>query len=169
VSRAPSPVRGVASDGEASSASSAGVTPPSTLLRTHAPDHVPPPASVGKPRSAGLCRLSSAPCCDVALPDVISIIRVKELGPLPRRVLLVLGPFLPRRLRPRLSFDRLGTRDSPCAATSTGCLFRGCSHSLMFRLPHLLGPQVAPTATARSPSGGRALYTTQDSSRYRIE
>ena len=24
--------------------------------------------------------------------------------------------------------------------------FRGCSHSLMFRLPHLLGPQVAPTA-----------------------
>src|SRR5262249_48663397 len=29
-----------------------------------------------------------------------------------------------------------------------GHRFRGCSHSLMFRLPYLLGLQVAPTATA---------------------
>ena len=29
-----------------------------------------------------------------------------------------------------------------------GHLFRGCSHSLMFRLPYLLGLQVAPTSIA---------------------
>src|SRR4029434_10586317 len=31
---------------------------------------------------------------------------------------------------------------------SAGHRFRGCSHSLMFRLPYVLGLQVAPTATA---------------------
>jgi hypothetical protein len=31
-----------------------------------------------------------------------------------------------------------------------GTLFRGCSHSVMFRLPCSLGPQVAPTAEAHS-------------------
>jgi len=29
-----------------------------------------------------------------------------------------------------------------------GGLFRGCSHSLMFGLPYLLGPLVAPTTVA---------------------
>ena len=33
-----------------------------------------------------------------------------------------------------------------CNATSTGKVSRGCSHSLMFRLPRSLAPQVAPTA-----------------------
>lgn len=46
----------------------------------------------------------------------------------------------------------LGTRDDPCNATSTGGGFRGCSHSLMFRLPYSLGLPVAPTAV---PSTGR--------------
>jgi hypothetical protein len=39
-------------------------------------------------------------------------------------------------------------------ATSTTELYRGCSHSLMFRLPRLLDPQVAPTAEAFGPQGG---------------
>ena len=40
-------------------------------------------------------------------------------------------------------------------------IFRGCSHSIMFRLPYLLDPQVAPTAEALCLQGGRAVYTTQ--------
>jgi hypothetical protein len=51
-------------------------------------------------------------------------------------------------------------RNNPCNATSTGSCFRGCSHSLMFRLPRSLDPQVAPTAEAQSLQGGRAVYTT---------
>jgi hypothetical protein len=48
--------------------------------------------------------------------------------------------------RPHLSLEKFGTRNVPCNATSTGGVFRGCSHSLMFRLPHSLGSPVAPTA-----------------------
>ena len=37
----------------------------------------------------------------------------------------------------------------PYNATSTGLFFRGCSHFFMFRLPHSLDPQIAPTAKAK--------------------
>ena len=40
-------------------------------------------------------------------------------------------------------------------------LFRGGSHSVMFRLPCSLAPQMAPTAQTRSPTGSRVVYTTQ--------
>ena len=46
-------------------------------------------------------------------------------------------------------------------ATAMTNRFRGCSHSLMFRLPHLLGPQIAPTVEAHSLLGSRAVYATQ--------
>ena len=36
----------------------------------------------------------------------------------------------------------------PAFATSAGHVFRGCSHSIMFRLPCSLDPQVAPTASS---------------------
>jgi hypothetical protein len=69
-----------------------------------------------------------------------------------------------RALRPQdiglaTRVDRLGTRNDPCNATSTGGGFRGCSHSLMFRLLYSLGPPVAPTAV--KPQGSRAVYITQ--------
>ena len=43
----------------------------------------------------------------------------------------------------------------PCNATSTGRVFRGCSHLLMFRLPYSLGPPVAPTAVTSTGQPGR--------------
>ena len=49
----------------------------------------------------------------------------------------------------------LGTRNKPCNATSTGAGFRGCSHSLMFRLLYLLDPPVAPTAVPSTGQPGR--------------
>jgi hypothetical protein len=39
-------------------------------------------------------------------------------------------------------------------------IFRGCSHSIMFKLLYLLGPQVAPTTGPLNVQGGRAVYTT---------
>jgi hypothetical protein len=57
--------------------------------------------------------------------------------------------------RPHLSLEKFGTRDVPCNATSTGGVFRGCSHSLMFKLPHSLGPPVAPTAVTSTGLPGR--------------
>ncbi len=50
-------------------------------------------------------------------------------------------------------------------ATSAAGLFRGCRHFVMFRLPYLLGPQVAPTV-ADYPQGSRAVYTTHSSVGY---
>jgi len=53
---------------------------------------------------------------------------------------------LPDRHRPYLRMNRFGARDLPRRGFSVGFAFRGCSHSLMFRLPHSLGPLTAPTA-----------------------
>jgi hypothetical protein len=69
-------------------------------------------------------------------------------------------PLLPQGQRPRHSVKQLGTPKNLCDATSTERKFRGCSHSLMFRLLYLLGPPVAPTASPLCDLGGRALYTT---------
>jgi hypothetical protein len=44
------------------------------------------------------------------------------------------------------SGQRRSAHQSPCNATSTGPTFRGCSQFVMFRLPRLLDPPVAPTA-----------------------
>ena len=59
----------------------------------------------------------------------------------------------------------LGSRGSARERTPQrsfrGRIFRGCNHSVMFRLPCLLGPLAARTVRARCPSGLRALYTGQ--------
>jgi hypothetical protein len=47
----------------------------------------------------------------------------------------------------------------PIMQLQPGIEFRGCSHSVMFRLPRSLGPQVAPT-TVLTKLSGRAVYTT---------
>ena len=48
----------------------------------------------------------------------------------------------------------------PARQFPQGAVFRGCSHSIIFRLLRSLGPQAAPTATVPNPLGGRAVYTT---------
>jgi hypothetical protein len=89
----------------------------------------------------------------------------RRLGPYPAVSLRCTVPFLPGEHRPHLRRHRFGTPIYPCHATSTGKAFRGCSHFIMFRLPRLLGPQVAPTAAFQL--GGRAVYTTHPSVGYR--
>ncbi len=47
----------------------------------------------------------------------------------------------------------------PAMPLQQGAVFRGCNHSFIFRLPHSLGLQVAPTVAFTMP-GGQAVYTT---------
>jgi len=81
------------------------------------------------------------------------------LGPylavFPRRIC----PFLPGEHRPHVRSETFGTPIYSHIATAAGHAFRGCSHSVMFRPPCSLDPQVAPTA--ENSQGSRAVYTTQ--------
>src|SRR5438132_6774938 len=96
------------------------------------------------------------------LPDVISSISVEALGPVPRRASAVPLPVSSRRTAASPYVQEVRRAETPAMmATSMTNRFRGCSHSVMFRLPHLLGPQVAPTAEALSLLGSRAVYATQ--------
>jgi len=136
-----------------------GVTPSSSLIRAHAPDHHPPRAS--------------------GLPVVRAVFagsRQSLLGDGPSRHYLC-DPCVGARTHtpPRSSAARVrfftedtgltprqtgSTREStPTQQLRWGPPFRGCSHSFIFGLLRSLGPQVAPTATAKLP-GGRAFHTT---------
>ena len=56
-------------------------------------------------------------------------------------------PFLPEEHRPYLTSEKFGTlkKISLQSNFTRRTCSRGCSHSLMFRLPCLLGPPIAPT------------------------
>jgi hypothetical protein len=152
-----------------------GVTPPRVVSPR------PRPALPGPHRSYGLMRQASSlsrpthnglvrqslqvaacPCWEEALPDVISSICVEVCGPVPRRASAVRLPVSSRKTSASPYMQEVRRAETPAMiATSMTNRFRGCSHSVMFRLPHLLGPQVAPTAEAHSPLGSRAVYATQ--------
>ncbi len=112
------------------------------------------------PWSAGLCRLSPVPAGKWTFPTLSLQSLPRCLDPYPAALSPCVYSFLPGRHRPHVRRKTFGAPLTPCNATSTGCFFRGCSHSLMFRLPGSLDPQVAPTAEAQCPPGGRAVYTT---------
>ena len=152
-----------------------GVTPP----RVASP--LPRPALPGPSRSYGLMRQTStlsrpmhcglvraslqvavSPCWEEALPDVISSISVEVLGPVPRRASAVPLPVSSRRTAASPYVQEVRRAETPAMiATSMANQFRGCSHSVMFRLPHSLGPQIAPTVEAQGLLGSRAVYATQ--------
>src|SRR4030095_7150897 len=97
---------------------SAGVIPPSLLLRAHAPVLHPPRASVA-PSTPGLCRLLSAPAGRRTFPTLSLHIFPGVLGPLPRRLLRCTCPLLPPRHRPSPRSDRVGAPHSPYSAFRT--------------------------------------------------
>ena len=68
------------------------------------------------------------------------------LDPYPATSPRCIYPFLPAELRPHVRSETFGTPIYSHLATSVGHVFRGCSHSVMFRPPCSLDPQVAPTA-----------------------
>jgi hypothetical protein len=150
-----------------------GITPPRVVFPQ------PRPALPGPRRYSGLMRQTSplsrpthyglvhesvqvaaCPCWEEALPDVISSICVEVLGPVPRRASTVRLPVSSRRASASPYVQEVRRAETPAMiATAMTNQFRGCSHSLMFRLPHLLDPQVAPTVEAQSLLGSRAVYT----------
>lgn len=136
---------------------SAGVTPPSLLLRTHAPDQNPPIVLV-VPYTTGLCRLLPAPAGSWPFPALSLQIFHWMLGPLPRRFLWCTYPFLPIGHRPSPHWDKVGTLLHPVQRLQYGSQFRGCRHLLMFRPPGLLATQVVPTAMPLRPYGSRDFY-----------
>jgi len=97
---------------------SVDATPPSSLVRTHAPILPPPRASV-VPSTPGLCRLRAAPAGRRTFPTFSLHICPCVLGPLPRRLLRCTYPFLPPRHRPSPREDRVGAPHSPCSDFST--------------------------------------------------
>jgi hypothetical protein len=152
-----------------------GVTPPRVVFPQPRPALPGPPCYSGLMRQTSplsgptLCGLvpeslqvAACPCWEEALPDVVSSISMEVLGPVPRRASAVPLPVSSRRTSASPYVQEVRRAETPAMmATSMTNQFRGCSHSMMFRLPHLLGPQVAPTVEAQSLLGSRAVYTTQ--------
>lgn len=118
VPRAPLHVHGVTLHAMMSRTMSAGITPPSSLLRAHAPVLHPPRASV-VPSTPGLCRLLSAPAGRRTFPTLSLRIFPCVLGPLPRRLVWCTYPFLPTRQRPSPRSDRVGAPQCPYSDFST--------------------------------------------------
>jgi hypothetical protein len=124
------------------------------------------------PRFVGLCERSlqvvASPCWELALPDVSSTVCVEVLGPIPRRVRPVHLPVSSRTTSASPHEGQVRHAKYPLHYNfSQGSAFRGCSHSLMFRLLNLLDLQVVPTAGMCQ--GSQAFYTTQDLHRYRTQ
>jgi hypothetical protein len=129
------------------------------------------PSPLARPTHDGLVRQSlqvaACPCWEEALPDGISSISVEVLGPVPRRASSVLLPVSSRRAAASPHVQQVRRAETPAMlATSMTHQCRGCSHSLLFRLPHLQGPQVAPTVEAQRLLGSRAVYATQRTGGY---
>ena len=148
--RAPLHAPGVNRNAVTSSITSADITPPSSLLRTHAPDQPPPSVSVF-PCPLGLYRLSLIPAGRWPFPTLSPQSLYRCLDPCPAASLRCAYPFLLEGLRSHLRQQRFGTPGDRHYATSTTKLFRGCSHSIMFKLPYLLDPQVALTTGRTCP------------------
>lgn len=139
---------------------SEGITPPSSLIRAHASGHNPP-VVFDSTITTGLCRLSPVPAGRWPFPTLSLQSLRRCLDPYPAVSSQCTCPLLPERPRPHLKRDRFGTpKMLPAMQLQQGRASRGCSHSLMFRLPRSLDPQVAPTAEALSLQSGRAVYTT---------
>ena len=145
VPRAPSHARGVTSCAVMSCTTSAGITPPSSLLQAHAPVLHPPHAS-----GTTLAHQVFAGCCQPRLG--VGPSRRYLCGSFPTCLDLYPGGSCGAHTRffPQdIGLPDVGTRSAPSnipTATSVGSLFRGCSHSLMFRPAGLLATPIAPTA-----------------------
>jgi hypothetical protein len=152
--------------GETCCVSWEGVTPPSSLLRTHAP--IPSRSPVLR-----LCLVkeslpvATSPGCEEDLPDVISANLSLDARPPATAVpqsaytcffLCVIG-------LPQLQIGS-ASRNTPLKRLLSGASFRSCRHSFMFGPPSLLAPQVVPTAANTSDRAAGAFTSEQNMLRY---
>lgn len=136
------------------------VTPSSSLLRAHAPDH-PPPQVSSLPVNPGSLQVT----CPFLLDDGPSRPYLCNPGVgawthTPPSPWGASTHFFPQGIG--LTLPSLGSADetAPAMQLPQGGYFRGGSHSLRFRLLHSLDPQDAPTVAPQSAPGRRAVYTT---------
>ena len=146
--------------GETSWVSSKGVTPPSSLLLTHAPNHCPPCVS-GFPRPSGLCRLLPAPAAQWLFPTLSLPIFPHVLGPLPRLPLKCIRSLLPPEHWPSPIEQRVGASQIIPTAISVGDQFTGLQsfHYVRAREFARLPDSSHPLNAARLPDCCRAAET----------
>jgi len=125
-----------------------------------------PSASV-VPVPSGLCRLCRVPAASRSFPTLSLRSLYRRLGPYPATLGRCICPFLPARPRPLHRVNCIGSWNDPATQLCAGAVFRGCNHSLMFRLRYSLGPQSAPTFRALCPCRRWAVYTALNPRRYR--
>jgi hypothetical protein len=97
---------------------SEGVTPPSSLIRAHAPDQNPP-VVFGSPYWTGLCRLLPVPAGRWSFPTLSLQSVHRRLDPYPGMPLWCICPFLPRELQPHPRCTGFGASDNRRNATLT--------------------------------------------------
>ena len=152
VPRAPLPAGGVTRDGAASRAASGDVTPPSKLVRAHAP--VPPPLiAFGLPYASSLRRLLPSPAGRGTFPTLSPGSLRRRLDPYPAVPPRCIHPFLPWGRRPHVTGNTFGTREYPCDATSTWSRISGLQSFADVQSPPLARP---PDRTHRGARGHRA-------------
>jgi hypothetical protein len=158
VPRAPLPVASVTRARVVSRTTSKGITPPSSLLRAHAPDHLPPPdlrvpylypavfAGCGQPLLEGdPSRRCSASLSQDAWAQI----------PAGRRVHMPVSS--PRRRPSPNPANGSASRIDPLRDFTAAGVSRS-SPFLTFRPPGLFATQVSPTAAAPTPQGSRDFY-----------
>jgi hypothetical protein len=127
---------------------SEGVTPPSLLLRTHAPDQNPS-VLFGSPYSTGLCSLSPVPAGWWSFPTLSLQSIHRCLDPYPGMPLWCPRPFLPRELQPHPRCTDFGASNIP-----PQCNFNGDPISRRQSFRYVQAPMVAspPGCTHRTDS-----------------
>jgi len=154
VSRVPLPDFGVTSIGETYPASSEDITPPSSLIRTHAP--IP----FGSPLLRR-CLVGGvfAGCYQPLLPPGSSRRYLCQsfsrcLDPYHDGLQVAFTCCFPCNIGlPQKSYGS-ACRETPLKRLRSGGDFRGCSHFFMFRPPDLLATLVAPTSTVSCGADG---------------
>jgi hypothetical protein len=144
LSIAPLPFRGVTPPGMAFPAIWAGITLPSPLLWAHAPIPIPPVAS-GYPSVSRSLQVVVSPCWEKDLPDVISAnLSLHAWTPTPAAPVVLL-PVSSHRTSAFPTLGQVSAKHHSAQQLQRGLIFRGCSHSFIFRPAGLLATQVAPT------------------------
>jgi len=149
VPRAPLPGTSVTRAMVASSTTSKGVTPSSSLLRAHAPNQFPPPDFVihtyfqRSLQVAASSLLGTGSSRRYLRKSFLRCLALNPDGPTECTCL-----FLPRCHRPSLDPSQVGFPFLPRTRFST-VRFRGCHRTVLsFKPPSLLVSQIAPTAAA---------------------
>jgi hypothetical protein len=127
---------------------SEGVTPPSLLLRTHAPDQNPP-ILFGSPYSMGPCRLSPVPAGWWSFPTLSLQSIHRCLDPYPGMPLWCPRPFLPRELQPHPRCTDFGASSIPPQCNFNDDLFTGRQSFRYVQAPMVASP---PGCTHRTDS-----------------